>query len=66
MLDSRYCLSVITILKVINANYIFSLVYGSGKTTLYYNELESSTDFGKRIDIDEIISSFRDWRDRKD
>lgn len=46
--------------------YIFAGVNGAGKTTLYYNELELGKDLGKRINIDEIVSSFGDWRSRKD
>ncbi|TLE13261.1 ATPase [Helicobacter apodemus] len=46
--------------------YIFAGVNGAGKTTLYYNELESAKDFGLRINIDEIVSSFGDWKNRKD
>ena len=52
----------------INNGEIFGLlgVNGAGKTTLYYNELESAKDFGLRINIDEIVSSFGDWKNRKD
>ena len=46
--------------------YIFAGVNGAGKTTLYYNELEQKKDFGRRINIDEIVSSFGDWRNPKD
>ncbi len=45
---------------------IFAGVNGAGKTTLYYNEIERKKDFGLRINIDEIVSSFGDWRDRND
>lgn len=37
---------------------IFAGTNGAGKTTLYYNEVELSKDFGFRINIDEIVSSF--------
>lgn len=46
--------------------YIFAGVNGAGKTTLYYNELEKSKDFGLRINIDEIVSSFGDYKSSKD
>ena len=46
--------------------YIFAGVNGAGKTTLYYNELERKKDFGRRINIDEIVSSFGDWKNSKD
>lgn len=45
---------------------IFAGVNGAGKTTLYYNEWESKKDFGFRINIDEIVTSFGDWRSAKD
>ncbi|MDL0080993.1 zeta toxin family protein [Helicobacter zhangjianzhongii] len=45
---------------------IFAGVNGSGKTTLYYNELEKGRLFGLRVNIDEIVSSFGDWRSEKD
>ncbi|MDE7316479.1 MAG: zeta toxin family protein [Helicobacter sp.] len=44
----------------------FSGVNGCGKTTMYYNELEKGNTFGYRINIDEIVSSFGDWRNRED
>ena len=46
--------------------YIFAGVNGAGKTTLYYNELEKTKDFGRRINIDEMVSSFGNWKDQKD
>lgn len=46
--------------------YIFAGVNGAGKTTLYYNELEQKNDFGRRINIDEIVSAFGDWKSQKD
>ncbi|MCV3443733.1 zeta toxin family protein [Campylobacter sp. IFREMER_LSEM_CL1097] len=45
---------------------IFAGAEGCGKTTLYYNELEKNKDFGLRINIDEIVSSFGDWKNRED
>ncbi|PAF52130.1 ATPase [Helicobacter sp. 13S00477-4] len=45
---------------------IFAGVDGSGKTTLYYDKLERKKHFGYRINIDEIVSSFGDWREEKD
>lgn len=45
---------------------IFAGVNGCGKTTLYYDELEKGNSFGLRINIDEIVSSFGDWRNQKD
>lgn len=46
--------------------YIFAGVNGAGKTTLYYDKLEQGKHFGLRINIDEIVSSFGDWRELKD
>lgn len=46
--------------------YIFAGVNGAGKTTLYYDKLEQGKHFGLRINIDEIVSSFGDWREQKD
>lgn len=46
--------------------YIFAGINGAGKTTLYYNELELGNTFGYRINIDEIVSSFGDWKNQKD
>lgn len=44
----------------------FAGVNGCGKTTFYYNELEKGNSFGFRINIDEIVSSFGDWRNPQD
>ena len=46
--------------------YIFAGVNGAGKTTFYYHQLFAEKDFGKHINIDEIVGSFGDWRNRKD
>ncbi len=46
--------------------YIFAGINGAGKTTLYYNELECGKLFGYRINIDEIVSSFGDWKNPND
>ena len=46
--------------------YIFAGVNGAGKTTFYYDKLEKGEHFGFRINIDEIVSSFGDWREAKD
>ena len=45
---------------------IFAGTNGTGKTTLYYQELENGKEFGYRINIDEFVSSFGDWREAKD
>ena len=45
---------------------IFAGVNGSGKTTFYYDALESGLNFGYRVNIDEIVSAFGDWREQKD
>ena len=45
---------------------IFAGTNGTGKTTLYYQELENGKEFGYRINIDEFVSSFGDWRETKD
>ena len=37
---------------------IFAGTNGTGKTTLYYQELENGKEFGYRINIDEFVSSF--------
>ena len=44
----------------------FAGVNGCGKTTMYYNELEKGNTFGYRINIDEIVSSFGDWKNQQD
>ncbi len=44
----------------------FAGVNGCGKTTMYYDELEKGNTFGYRINIDEIVSSFGDWKNPKD
>ncbi len=44
----------------------FAGVNGCGKTTLYYNELERGNSFGYRINIDEIVTSFGDWKNPQD
>lgn len=44
----------------------FAGVNGCGKTTMYYDELEKGNTFGYRINIDEIVSSFGDWRNQQD
>ncbi|PAF46105.1 ATPase [Helicobacter sp. 12S02634-8] len=46
--------------------YIFAGVNGAGKSTLYWNEIEKGTRLGQRINVDEIVSSFGDWRNSKD
>ena len=46
--------------------YIFAGVNGAGKSTLYWNEIERGARLGQRINIDEIVSSFGDWRNNKD
>ncbi|BDB67368.1 ATPase [Helicobacter cinaedi] len=46
--------------------YIFAGVNGAGKSTLYWNEVEKGERLGQRINIDEIVSSFGDWRNSKD
>lgn len=46
--------------------YIFAGVNGAGKSTLYWNEVEKGERLGQRINIDEIVSSFGDWRNNKD
>ncbi len=46
--------------------YIFAGVNGAGKSTLYWNEIEKGARLGQRINIDEIVSSFGDWRNAKD
>ena len=46
--------------------YIFAGVNGAGKSTLYWNEVEKGERLGQRINIDEIVSSFGDWRNSKE
>lgn len=46
--------------------YIFAGINGAGKTTLYYNALEKGELLGNRINIDEFVSSFGDWRNEQD
>lgn len=46
--------------------FIFAGVNGAGKSTLYWNEVEKGVRLGQRINMDEIVSSFGDWRSSKD
>lgn len=46
--------------------FIFAGVNGAGKSTLYWNEIEKGERLGQRINIDEIVSGFGDWRNSKD
>ena len=46
--------------------FIFAGVNGAGRSTLYWNEIEKGKRLGQRINIDEIVSGFGDWRNAKD
>lgn len=46
--------------------YFFAGVNGAGKITLYYNEIENKIKLGYRINIDEIVSSFGEWKNPQD
>lgn len=46
--------------------FIFAGVNGAGKSTLYYNEVADGVDLGRRINMDEIVSSFGSWKSQKD
>lgn len=53
--------------KINRASFnMFAGINGAGKTTLYYDELEKGSLFGYRINIDEIVSSFGDWKSEQD
>ncbi|OCR84595.1 AAA family ATPase, partial [Campylobacter fetus] len=47
--------------------YIFAGVNGAGKSTFYINQIEANNDFyGARINSDEIVKEFGDWKNLKD
>ena len=47
--------------------YIFAGVNGAGKSTFYINQLEAdSVIYGARINSDEIVREFGDWKNPKD
>lgn len=46
--------------------YIFAGVNGAGKSTFYINQLESDYFYGTRINSDEIVKEFGDWKNKKD
>ena len=47
--------------------YIFAGVNGAGKSTFYINQLEvDSVVYGARINSDEIVREFGDWKNPKD
>lgn len=46
--------------------FIFAGINGAGKSTLYYNELLKNKYFGTRINTDEFVSSFGNWKNLND
>lgn len=46
--------------------FIFAGVNGAGKSTLYYDELLKGKSFGVRINTDEFVSSFGNWKNPKE
>ena len=46
--------------------FIFAGINGAGKTTLYYDELLRDKFFGVRINTDEFVSSFGNWKNPKE
>jgi hypothetical protein len=46
--------------------YIFAGINGAGKSTFYINQLESDYFYGTRINSDEIVKEFGDWKNKKD
>ncbi|QKU36223.1 zeta toxin family protein [Campylobacter sp. RM16192] len=46
--------------------YIFAGVNGAGKSTFYIRQLENLNFYGARINSDEIVREFGDWRNRDD
>ncbi len=46
--------------------YVFAGVNGAGKSIFYFNQLEFNSDFGKRINSDEIVKEIGNWKNSKD
>lgn len=46
--------------------FIFAGINGAGKSTLYYDELLSDKSFGVRINTDEFVSSFGNWKNPRE
>ena len=46
--------------------FIFGGINGAGKSTLYYDELLRDKSFGIRINTDEFVSSFGNWKNPKE
>ena len=46
--------------------FIFAGINGAGKSTLYYDELLRDKSFGARINTDEFVSSFGNWKNPKE
>ncbi|MDL0089328.1 zeta toxin family protein [Campylobacter gastrosuis] len=46
--------------------YIFAGVNGAGKSTFYVNQLENDSFYGARINSDELVREFGDWRNLAD
>lgn len=46
--------------------FIFGGINGAGKSTLYYDELLRDKSFGARINTDEFVSSFGNWKNPKE
>lgn len=46
--------------------FIFAGINGAGKSTLYYDELLRDKNFGIRINTDEFVSSFGNWKNPRE
>ena len=46
--------------------YIFAGVNGAGKSTFYINQIDNNDFYGTRINSDEIVKEFGDWKNKKD
>ncbi len=46
--------------------YVFAGVNGAGKSTFYVRQLEDDKIYGLRINSDELVREFGDWRNAKD
>ena len=48
--------------RIMPRAFIFGGINGAGKSTLYYDELLRDKSFGIRINTDEFVSSFGNWK----
>lgn len=45
---------------------IFAGVNGAGKSTLYFSKMRNNEEYGVRINTDEIVRTFGDWKNEAD